>query len=177
MKAFRFPLDRVLHWRTTQCELEEAALTRLTSQRGKLSSAVAQIAAQRTEASDAISRNPEIESGEFQTVHAFHISLDQQKSRLQARARELERQIETQVRQTAEARRKKKLLEKLRESRLTQWTSLRNAEDETAAADSWLARYVSERYTTTNAPSCQHSIRSRSDPHHLVYSGQAPSHL
>ena len=151
MKAFRFPLNRVLHWRATQCELEEAALSRLTSRRVSLANAIEQIATSRKEAATEISTQTEVSSALFQTIPAFHVRIDQQKALLQLKAKELEREIEAQLRRTAEARRKKKLLETLRESRLSDWTALRNAEDEAAAADAWLARYASERYTTTNA--------------------------
>ena len=151
MKAFRFRLDRVLHWRAIQCELQEAALLRLTEQRVSLVDAIQQLGVTRKEASEAISSQLEIPSSIFQTVPAFHVRIDQEKAQLQLRGREVERALETQLRQTAEARRKQKLLEMLRESRLSHWTALRNAEDEAAAADAWLARYASERYTTTNA--------------------------
>ena len=151
MKAFRFPLDRVLRWRTTQCEMEEAAMSRLTSQRAQLANAIEQIAIGRKQASEAISSQNEVPAAEFQTIAAFQVSMDVQKTRLVQRSRELEQQIANQTIKTAEARRKKKLLEILREGRLTQWTALRNAEDEAAATDSWLTRYVAERYTTENA--------------------------
>lgn len=152
MKAFRFPLERVLHWRATQCDLEEAAMFRLTSQRGQLADAIARIATNRQQASESISSQNEVQSAEFQTVAAFNVSMDQQKVKLQARARELEIEIEKQLLRTADARRKKKMLETLRESRLAHWTTQQSAENEAAAADSWLARYAAERYTTTNAP-------------------------
>jgi len=61
-------------------------------------------------------------------------------------------EAEAQLLRTAEARRKRKLLEILREKRLTEWTVLRDKEDEQAAADSWLSRYAAERYTTENVP-------------------------
>ena len=152
MKAFRFPLDRVLRWRATQCELEEAAMSRLTSQRTQLASAIEKIADGRRKASESISSQNEVQAAEFQTIAAFQVSMDVQKARFVQRSRELEKQIANQVVRTAEARRKKKLLEILREGRLTEWTAQRNAEDEEAAADSWLARYAAERYTTENAP-------------------------
>ncbi len=151
MKAFRFPLDRVLQWRTSQCELEEAALGRLLSQRSQLLEALEQISGLRKRAADALVSEREIESATFHTIGNFNARTDQQKAMIRTRAQVLEREIEQQQRKTAEARRKKKLLETLRASRHNQWTVQLDAENEQVAADSWLARFSAERYTTTNA--------------------------
>ena len=148
MKAFRFPLERVLHWRGMQCELEEAAGTKLITQRAALAQELIAIATARKNAADSILRSTEIFSAEFQTLATYNNWTDQQKARIGQKAGQLDQEIAAQALRTAEARRKKKLLEKLREGRLRKWTALRDAEDEQAAADSWLSRYAAERYTT-----------------------------
>lgn len=152
MKAFRFPLQRVLQWRAMQCQLEDAVTARLTGQRDAIANAISNIVAQRMSAANAILDQPIIAAVEIQTVAAYQTTTDQQIVQLKSKARELDREIAAQLRKSAEARRKKKLLETLREDRLEEWTTLRNAEDEAAAADSWLSRFAAERYTTTNAP-------------------------
>lgn len=151
MKAFRFPLDRVLHWRTVQCELEEAAGLRLAAQRSQLAEQVEQISALRKNAASFITDQATVEATEFQTLASFNVWAEQRKAEIRRRAAKLKQEADAQFVRTAEARRKKKLLETLRESRLTTWTALRDKEDEQAAADSWLSRYAAERYTTENA--------------------------
>ena len=151
MKAFRFPLERVLQWRGMQCELEEATSTRLGIQRAALEQELVDLASARKNAAESIFRSPEILSAEFQTLATYNNWTEQQKARINQKVRQLDQQIAEQALRTAEARRKKKLLEKLREGRLQKWTVLRDSEDEQAAADSWLSRYAAERYTTDHA--------------------------
>jgi len=151
VKAFRFPLDRVLHWRTLQCELEEATGMRLAVQRQQLANQLEQITALRKSAADSITQQATVESSEFQTLASFNVWAEQRKAQIRGRAEKLKQEADAQLIRTAEARRKKKLLEILRETRLTTWTALRDKEDEQAAADSWLSRYAAERYTTENA--------------------------
>ena len=155
MKAFRFPLDRVLQWRATQCDLEETATARLISQREQLQSQLEQIGRYRQEASEVILAEREVDSVTFQTVANFHRRIAQLKSRTEANAKSLEAEIAAQMIRTADARRKKRLLETLRGKKLQNWTALQNAENEQAAADSWLTKFAAERYTTSNAtPDC-----------------------
>ncbi len=150
MKTFRFPLDRVLHWRTLQCELEEAAGTHLAAQRAQLAEDLTKITTLRKDASDSVTQQTTVNASDFQTLASFNVWAEQQKAKIRARAEKLRLEAEAQLLRTAEARRKKKLLEILRENRLTEWTALRDKEDEQAAADSWLSRYAAERYTTEN---------------------------
>lgn len=151
MKAFRFPLERVLQWRRMQCELEEAANSRLVAQRAQLAQSLSDLTALRKGAADSILAETTVASADFQTLANFHVWTDHQRVRLQARAQQLQQEAQAQMLGTAEARRKKKLLETLRESRLVKWTALRDAEDEQAGADSWLSRFAAERYTTEHA--------------------------
>jgi hypothetical protein len=151
MKAFRFSLERALHWRGIQCELEEAKSTRLGTERVALAQQLVNIATARKSAAESILSSAEILSAEFQTLATYNNWTEQQKVRIAQKARQLDQQIAEQALRTAEARRKKKLLEKLREGRLQKWTALRDSEDEQVAADSWLSRYVAERYTTDHA--------------------------
>ncbi len=150
MKAFRFPLDRVLHWRKLQAELEEAATRRIAAQQAQIAKHLEEITSLRKRTADSLLAESPIRLENFQTLASFNTWADQQKLRVQAHARQLQQEAEAQLLRTAEARRKTKLLEKLRASRVTKWTALRNAEDEQAAADSWLSRFAAERYTTHN---------------------------
>ena len=152
MKSFRFPLERVLHWRGLQCELEEAAGSRLASQRARLAEDLTKITALRKEAADSVTQQAMVDACDFQTLASFNVWADQQKGKIRERGEKLRIEAEAQLLRTAEARRKRKLLEILREKRLTEWTVLRDKEDEQAAADSWLSRYAAERYTTENVP-------------------------
>lgn len=151
MKVFRFPLDRVLHWRTLQCELEEAAGARLAGKRAQLANQLEEVTGLRKSAADFITRQSTVESADFQTLASFNGWAEQQKANIRVQAEKLRLEAAAQLLRTAEARRKKKLLEILREARLAKWTALSDKEDEQAAADAWLSRYAAERYTTENA--------------------------
>ena len=151
MKVFRFPLDRVLHWRTLQCELEEAAGARLAGKRVQLANQLEEVTGLRKSAAAFITRQSTVESADFQTLASFNGWAEQQKANIRVQAEKLRLEAAAQLLRTAEARRKKKLLEILREARLAKWTALSDKEDEQAAADAWLSRYAAERYTTENA--------------------------
>lgn len=151
MKVFRFPLDRVLHWRTLQCELEEAAGARLAGKRAQLANQLEEVTGLRKSAAAFITRQSTVESADFQTLASFNGWAEQQKANIRVQAEKLRLEAAAQLLRTAEARRKKKLLEILREARLAKWTALSDKEDEQAAADAWLSRYAAERYTTENA--------------------------
>ncbi len=136
MKAFRFPLDSALRWRRSQCDLERAAVQRLLQQRAQLAEAHAQSVAERTRSSEAILLQP----SEFETLSGFHARVDRAKAVLHSRQNELEPRIAAQVRRAMEAQRKVKLMERLKQRRVDQWTQSRNAEDEAFATEAWLSR-------------------------------------
>lgn len=141
MKAFRFPLERVLHWRRTQLELDKTAMQQLAARRTQLDNAVRALTDQRAAAEHSIARPGTVDAFEFSTMSAFQGRVFRQKLELLARQKELERETAAQVAKTMESQRRVRLLERLREKHLAKWTTEVNAEQERFAAEAWLGRW------------------------------------
>lgn len=141
MKAFRFPLERVLHWRKTQLELERAVMERLTQRRVELEAALKLNAANRVDAERSIAHAGGVTSSDIQTLSAYQARATREKAALLERAQTLQRETAAQMAKTMETQRRVKLLERLRGKRLDEWTSTMDAEQERFAAEAWLGRW------------------------------------
>lgn len=141
MKAFRFPLERVLQWRRTQLELERAAMQHLVQRKLELDSAVQAIAASRTVAELAIAHASSLDSRELQTLSAYQNRTTREKRSLLERRPQLDREVATQLVKITEAQRRVKLLERLREQRLQEWTGEMAKEQEQFATEAWLGQW------------------------------------
>jgi len=145
MKNFEFALDRALNWRRTQLAVAEARL------REQLA-ALAAIDRARTEL-DAAGRRAEVETRDFQPLGGGDLgALENFSLRLRKHDRDLQAkrvacQKETAACQSAliEARRRCRLLERLKERRWAEWQAARDRELEDLAADSYLAQWARRR--------------------------------
>jgi hypothetical protein len=141
VKSFRFPLDRALHIRRAQLEIEQAKLQRLVRDREQLESQAQDIRNESSATRKALTTQSLFAAGEIATMPDYQRGaklrlhkLEQQKNALIGKAQE-------QRRVTIEAERKVKLLEKLRSKRLGEWQTGMNNEQENFAADAYLARW------------------------------------
>jgi hypothetical protein len=141
VKAFQFPLERVLHWRRTQLELERAAMERLVQRRMELQEAVRALAARRMEADVSIAHAEGFPGRDVQTFSAYQARARREKAALMERGQILDRETAAQLAIAMEAQRRVKLLERLRGQRLREWTSATDAEQERFAAEAWLGRW------------------------------------
>ena len=142
MKSFRFSLDKVLEWRRTQLELEEAryrqqveALAALDRERARLEASGA-AAEQQVRAWNPVA-GCELEAlGTFR-LHMKHRELDLARPRADCL-----KKLAAQQKAMLEARRRVRLLERLRERRLSEWTHERDRELEELASESYLAGWA-----------------------------------
>jgi flagellar export protein FliJ len=86
-----------------------------------------------------------ISGSDLCALASFDRYLQRRRGVLDKQLAQLEQQIALQTATLREAERKVKLLEKLKQRRLVDWTSERDKELEAAAAESYLARFLSER--------------------------------
>jgi uncharacterized sporulation protein YeaH/YhbH (DUF444 family) len=149
MKAFRFPLEKALDWRRLQLELEEV---RYKQQLGSL----AGLDRQRAEV-EASGIRAEIQVREWRPIAARDLTaLGDFRLYVKAREREIARlrfeaaqKLAEQQKLMLEARRRCRLLERLKERRLAEWTAARDHEVEEIAAESYLARWSRWRRSTS----------------------------
>jgi flagellar export protein FliJ len=142
MKAFRFPLDRALHIRRAQLEVEQAKLQILTRERERIELRVTGVIAESVAARQSLATQPLLTSGELSTMPDYQRGTKQLLQKLDLFKQDLLKKSLEQQRQTVEAERKVKLLEKLRGKRLTEWGSQAQKEQEDFAADAYLARWT-----------------------------------
>jgi len=140
--AFRFSLQKALEWRGTQLELAEAqvqqqlaALAYLDRQELEL-----QTMGRRTEVE--VRALQPLSGADLAALGSFRALVKSQEREL-ARKR-LEMRAELAKRQAAmlEARRRSRLLERLKERRWAEWQAASDKELEELAADSYLARWT-----------------------------------
>lgn len=146
MKAFRFSLDRILHWRETQFEQERAVGERLVRQRLELDASAVRLTEARTTEEHALATAPEMESSPLLSMSGFQLRIEREKAALGAQRAALDRAIANQLAKTMEARRRVRLLERLRDKRKAEWTAESQAEQERFASETWLGR-IKSRHT------------------------------
>lgn len=141
MKTFRFPLDRILRWRRGQLDLERAATKAIVQRRSELESALKALVAARHALESAI-----VSAGAFRSQDLYTLSACQQRNvreraALLAHRQVLARELAQQAAKTMEAERRVKLIERLRENRVGEWTRAMEKEQEDFAAEAWLGRW------------------------------------
>ena len=145
MKAFRFPLAKVLHWRRVQLELEENKLKRLTAALAQLDRSGAELAAASIRAEMAVRTWSPLAGRDLAALAGFRAHVRDQERTLAVRRTECLRQIATQQDAMLAARRRCRLLERLEERQLHDWRLLSSREIEQLAAESHLSGLARRR--------------------------------
>lgn len=145
MRRFRFGLESVLRWRQHQLEVEQFALEALLAERERIRSQIWQNRQAGAAAQREILAQPEIEAAELVALEAWVRRLAAERTRLEKAGEECETRISAQRGRVLEARRRLRLLERLRERRFQEWRAELERESETLAAESFLSRQVRER--------------------------------
>jgi hypothetical protein len=145
VNAFRFGLERVLELRRRQLEaaegrfrLQAAALAELDATRAALESAAA-------EADREVRRWPSVNGRDLAALAEFRLHVRAREQSLSAQRTEGERELAERQREMLEARRRCRLLERLKERRWGEWREAANRELEALAAESYLARWNRDR--------------------------------
>ena len=141
MTSFRFPLQKVLEWRRTQLELEEiqyrlqvSALAELDRQRAELEES-AKTAERQVREWDPLA------GGDLGALGGFRLHVQQREREMLVPRAECSKQLARQQGLMLEARRRLRLLERLKERRLSEWRSARDKELEGLASESYLAKW------------------------------------
>jgi len=141
MKSFQFPLERVLDWRRIQLELEEARYKQQVAAIAGLDRRRAEIEASGIRAEIQVREWSPIGAGDLTALGNFRLHVKSQESEIARQRFEAAKKLAEQQKLMLEARRRCRLLERLKERRLTEWTAQRDHELEEIAAESYLARW------------------------------------
>jgi len=142
MTAYRFRLQKVLDWRRTQMDIEEARYRQALAAVAGIDHARAALAAEgiHTEA-EVRSWNPVTER-DLAALGEFRLHVRARAAKLTAERVERVRQAEAQQAVMLEARRRYQLLERLKERGLEAWTAERDRALEQLASEAFLARWT-----------------------------------
>lgn len=141
MTSFRFPLKRVLDWRNTQLELEEAKYKQQAASLAELDRTRAEIEAEGIRAEIQVREWSPVTSGDLSALATFRVRVKSREAQIAAKRVECAHKLAEQQKVMLEARRRCKLLERLEERRLAEWRAARDKELDELAAESFLAKW------------------------------------
>lgn len=144
MKRFQFRLQAALDWRSRQKEIEQARLQTLFDELHGIDAALHRIAEGAEEAQAEIYGSREIVAGALVALERHRYHLQRERARVLELRADCEARVAAQRKRLIEAERGVRLLEKLKERRLAEWTMEVNKELETVASESFLARWRTE---------------------------------
>jgi flagellar export protein FliJ len=141
MTTFRFRLQKVLDLRHTQLETEESRFKQQLAALAGLDSERAGWAAAGSKAENQVRDFNPLAGSDLTALGNFRLTVKQQQKEIDARRLECHKSLEAQQSVMLEARRRCRLLERLKEKRLAEWTSERDHELEQLASESFMAKW------------------------------------
>lgn len=140
MNAFRFPLEKVLEWRRTQLQVEEARFKQQMAEIAGLDRAREGLEAAGSQAEMEVRGGGAVAGRELAALGGYREHLQQRRREIAGQRAECERKAAAQEAVMLEARRRSRLLERLRERRLEEWRRASDRELEELASEAFLAR-------------------------------------
>lgn len=141
MRRFHFRLQTALDWRKARLDVEESKLQRLNGGLCRIEQAAAALFEERDATDRGVLAAASTTAEDLQALSQYHRWVARQEQRLSAERREAGRQAAAQRAAVLEAERNVRLIERLKERRLGEWTAEANREQEAAASDAFLARW------------------------------------
>lgn len=145
MTTFRFPLQKVLDWRLAQLELEESRFQRQMAALAAIERAYAEMEASGIRAEMEVRRWDPLAGRDLAALGRFRLLVQAREKQIAAERAECRRELAVRKSAMLEARRRCRLLERLKERRLAEWTLARDRELEEVASESFLARWARRR--------------------------------
>jgi hypothetical protein len=145
MKTFQFPLEKALDWRRVQLELEEARYKQQVASLAGLDRRRAEVEASGIRAEIQVREWSPIAAGDLSALGNFRLHVKAEESKIARSRSEAAQKLAEQQKCMLEARRRCRLLERLKERRLAEWTAGRDRELDEIAAESYLARWSRRR--------------------------------
>ena len=142
MKRFEFPLERVRRWRFEQLNLEELKLQQVLAERQALARAKQLIRDELDRVGRDVLAQPALESLELESLDSFRYHVHARIRGFEHRERQSEEKIVAQRHKVIEARRQFELLDRLRTKALAEWKVAADREQETLAAEMFLAKSI-----------------------------------
>jgi flagellar export protein FliJ len=145
MTSFRFRLEKVLDWRRQQMELEEARFKQQTAAVAGLDGACAALEAAGIRAELEVRTWSPLAGNDLAALAGFRLHTRRQEQEIARLRAEAQKKLEALQTTMLEARRRCRLLERLRERRLAEWQAACDRELEELAGESYLAGLARRR--------------------------------
>jgi flagellar export protein FliJ len=152
MKAFHFPLQRVLEYRALQMRTEEEKLATIQNQLAEVLHRENALTASQLNAEMNLLGRSVVEATEFRALSAFQLRIRGEKVFLLAARKNLETQLAEQRKRLLKARKDCKILENLKERRKKVWTYLSDREIENTAAESYISNWARSNAESQEKP-------------------------
>jgi flagellar export protein FliJ len=142
MKTFAFPLEKALGWRRTQLALAESELRQLLAAIAELDRARAELEASSRRTENEVRQLHPLEGGDLSALGRFRLAIKKREQELAAKRVQFQKELAARQTALAEARRRCRLIERLKERRWVEWQAERDRELEALAADSYMTQWA-----------------------------------
>ena len=141
MKSFQFPLERALGWRRTQLEQAELRFKQQAAALADMDRERAELEAADFRAEIEVRAWKPVWGGDLAALGRFRLQTQRREEALHGRRAECEKELDQRQKAMMEARRRLRLLERLKERRAAEWRAVCDCELEQQAAESFLAQW------------------------------------
>jgi flagellar export protein FliJ len=142
MKRFEFRLQKVLEWREKQLEIEDARYKQQMAGIAALDRARAGIEAAGVQAEMQLRSERAVSGQDLAALAGFRLHVRTRAIEIAAQRAEAQKRLEAQQLVMLEARRRCRLMERLKERRLAEWQTACYRELDDLASESFLARWA-----------------------------------
>jgi len=142
MTRFHFRLQKVLEWREKQLEVEDIRLKQQIARVAGLDQARAEIESAGLQAETELRSLAAVSGQELAALAGFRQFVKSRAIQIAAQRAEALKQLEAQQNAVLEARRRCRLMERLKERRLAEWQAACDRELDALASESFLANWV-----------------------------------
>jgi flagellar export protein FliJ len=142
MQTFRFRLARVLEWYTRQYELEERCLTACLAALADAKAAIASLLAEHLSVEREMLSRKSIPANEFAALGLYRLGVKKRGVELDGVRERCQADVEAQRLKLRAAERRLRLVEKLRERRLAEYTYAESRELEELASDAFFSKWA-----------------------------------
>jgi len=141
MKSFHFALERVLEWRRSELDLAEARFREQMAVLAGIEREQAEMEAAGIRAEIQVRQWRPVSGSDLAALAGFRLQTKAHEKTLSARRTECARELAGRQTTMLEARRRLRLLERLKERRLAEWRAVCDRDLEEQAAELYLARF------------------------------------
>jgi flagellar export protein FliJ len=142
MKRFGFRLQKVLEWREKQLEFEDARFKQQAAGIASLDQARAGLESAGLKAEMQLRSSASVSGQDLSALAGFRQHVKMRGLEIAAKRAEAQKQLEAQRKIILEARRRCRLLDRLKERRLAEWQAACDRELDALASDSFLTRWA-----------------------------------